>query len=134
MKGGVDTPIFFTPDPGDAQDGTMKSWWTRSEGRVILAAALLAAVAGGAVMWTRRERGRSSEGAVPARLDLNRATAAELESLPGITTRLATRIVAHRNRHGPFTRVEALVDVPGVTAQQIENWTPFLKAEPHDEE
>jgi competence protein ComEA len=49
-----------------------------------------------------------------AALDLNRATAAELEALPGIGTRLAARVVAARDRRGGFAKVEDLLEVPGI--------------------
>lgn len=48
------------------------------------------------------------------RVDLNRATAAQLEELPGIGPVLAQRIVAHREDHGPFTEVGDLREVPGI--------------------
>ncbi len=48
------------------------------------------------------------------RLDLNRATAGELEELPGIGPVLAQRIVDHREDHGPFTQVGDLREVPGI--------------------
>jgi competence protein ComEA len=48
------------------------------------------------------------------RIHLNRATAAELDDLPGIGPVIAERIVAHRTEHGPFTAVEDLLDVPGI--------------------
>lgn len=46
-------------------------------------------------------------------VDLNRADAAELETLPGIGPVLAERIVEHRAGH-PFTSVEDLDDVSGI--------------------
>lgn len=48
------------------------------------------------------------------RLDLNTATAADLDGLPGIGPVLAQRIVDHRSRHGPFAAVDQLDDVPGI--------------------
>lgn len=48
------------------------------------------------------------------RIDLNSATAAELDGLPGIGPVLAQRIVDHRSRNGPFRSVEQLDDVPGI--------------------
>ena len=48
------------------------------------------------------------------RVDLNTATAGELDALPGIGPVLAQRIVDHRSRNGPFRTVEELDDVPGI--------------------
>ena len=48
------------------------------------------------------------------RLELNRATRAELETLPGIGEVLAERIVAWRSANGPFVSVEQLMDVEGI--------------------
>ena len=53
-------------------------------------------------------------GAGAAPVDLNAATAAELDALPGIGPVLAQRIVDHRGRHGPFRTVDQLDDVPGI--------------------
>jgi competence protein ComEA len=47
-------------------------------------------------------------------VDLNTAGAAELEGLPGVGPVLASRIVEHRERNGPFEAVEDLQDVPGI--------------------
>ena len=48
------------------------------------------------------------------RLELNRASQAELEALPGIGTVLAERIVAWRSANGPFVSVEQIKDVEGI--------------------
>jgi competence protein ComEA len=50
----------------------------------------------------------------PDGIDLNTASVGELEALPGVGPVLAERIVAFRNRHGPFATVEDLLDVPGI--------------------
>jgi competence protein ComEA len=47
-------------------------------------------------------------------LDLNTATVADLDGLPGIGPVLAQRIVDHRSAHGAFTSVEQLEDVAGI--------------------
>ena len=47
-------------------------------------------------------------------VDLNAATAADLDALPGIGPVLAERIVEHRERTGRFRSVEQLDDVPGI--------------------
>jgi competence ComEA-like helix-hairpin-helix protein len=48
------------------------------------------------------------------RIDLDRASAAELTRLPGVGPGLARRLVAHRERHGPFGSLEGVDAVPGV--------------------
>ena len=47
-------------------------------------------------------------------LDINQATEAELDALPGIGAQLAQRIVVERKAHGPFTDLNALQRVPGI--------------------
>lgn len=53
-------------------------------------------------------------GVKPEKIDLNRASLAELDALPGIGPVLAARIVEHRRRHGPFRRADDLLAVPGI--------------------
>jgi competence ComEA-like helix-hairpin-helix protein len=57
----------------------------------------------------------STEEKIDARVNLNTASAGELEALPGIGKVLAERIVAHRQRYGPFRRAEHLMMVPGIS-------------------
>lgn len=47
-------------------------------------------------------------------VNLNTATAQDLDALPGIGPVLAQRIVDHRSEQGPFRSVEQLDDVPGI--------------------
>ena len=49
-----------------------------------------------------------------ATVDLNRASAAELETLPGVGPVLAGRIVAYRDENGPFISIDQLIEVPGI--------------------
>lgn len=108
----------------------MAGWWSSRELRVILGCTMAAGVLSGIVWWSRHERALKSQGALPARLDLNRATVAQLEALPGMTARQAASIVAYRRRQGPFRRVADLLDVNGIEAQHVEHWAPFLKTAP----
>lgn len=62
-----------------------------------------------------------------ARLDLNRASAEELEALPGIGAVLARRIVEWRSQHGPFRSPEELERVPGVGPSLRARLAPLLR-------
>jgi competence ComEA-like helix-hairpin-helix protein len=68
--------------------------------------------AGPGCRTTRMEPGRLGLLRLP--VDLQRAGAAELATLPGVGDRLAARIIAHRARHGPWRDSEALLAVPGI--------------------
>ena len=52
-------------------------------------------------------------------IDVNRATAAQLEALPGIGPSLAAAIVAFRTEHGPFATLDALEQVPGIGPSKL---------------
>lgn len=60
------------------------------------------------------------------RVDLNTAGAEELEALPGIGPVLARRIVAYREEHGPFKRVEDLMKVRGIGPVLLEKIRPYV--------
>src|SRR5204863_9011135 len=57
-------------------------------------------------------------------ININTATAAALEGLPGIGARTAARIVEYRQKNGPFKKVEELMNVRGVGEKS------FLKLKP----
>jgi competence protein ComEA len=62
--------------------------------------------------------GPASEPAGP--VDVNQATADELEELPGVGPATATAIVTERERNGPFVDVDDLDRVPGIGPAKIE--------------
>ena len=53
-------------------------------------------------------------------LNINTATAAELETLPGIGEVLAQRIVDYRTEHGPFSSADGLLEVSGIGDKKLE--------------
>jgi competence protein ComEA len=60
-------------------------------------------------------------------IDLNRASAADLEALPGIGPGLAKKIVDYREAHGSFKKIEDLEEkVLGLGQKKVEKIKPFL--------
>ncbi len=53
-------------------------------------------------------------------LNLNSATAPQLELLPGIGPTLAQSIVSYREAHGLFRSLDDLLDVPGIGPAKLE--------------
>jgi competence protein ComEA len=56
----------------------------------------------------------ASKAASAAVVNINTASAAELDALPGIGAKVAARIVEYRQKNGPFKKVEELMNVRGV--------------------
>lgn len=72
----------------------------------------------------------SAGGVTPVRrLNLNRASRQDLQRLPGIGPVLADEIIRHRERHGPFQKVEDLLIVPGVGPTRFRRLAPMLCVE-----
>ena len=59
-------------------------------------------------------------------IDLNRAGAADLAAVPGIGPVLAKRIVAYREKHGAFRKVENVENVSGIGKKKMEKIKSFL--------
>jgi competence protein ComEA len=59
-------------------------------------------------------------------VNINQAASAELMRLPRVGAKLADRIVAHRAQHGPFRRVEDLMEVKGVGEKFFTTLKPYL--------
>ena len=57
-------------------------------------------------------------------VNLNTATQAQLETLPGIGAAAAKRIIEYREKNGKFTKIEQLMNVKGIGEKS------FLKLKP----
>jgi competence protein ComEA len=60
-------------------------------------------------------------------VDLNSADWPEFEPLPNVGERLARRIVASREIHGPFQSVDDLDRIEGIGQKTIERLRPYLR-------
>lgn len=63
----------------------------------------------------------SDVGSTGNRININTATAEQLEQLPGIGPSLAQRIIEYRDANGPFTSVGELTNVSGIGAGRLED-------------
>jgi competence protein ComEA len=63
-------------------------------------------------------------------IDLNSATAEQLEQLPGIGPKIAEAIVAFREKSGPFRRVEELLAIRGISNRKLNAIRPYVKVGP----
>ena len=62
-----------------------------------------------------------------AAIDINKATANDLQKLPGIGPSLAKQIVAYRAKHGPFRRVEDLMAIRGIGFKKWKQIEPYVR-------
>ena len=59
-------------------------------------------------------------------VDINRADAAQLDTLPGIGPALSQRIIEYRQQNGRFETVEELVNVKGIGEKTLEKLKPYI--------
>jgi competence protein ComEA len=61
-----------------------------------------------------------------AQVDINRASAAELEALPGVGPSTAQKIVDDRTANGPFKRIEDLMRVSGIGEKKFDSLKDYV--------
>ena len=87
--------------------------------------ALTALLASPAQAQRTRTRTIDQAAAKPTvQVNLNTATVADLQGLPGVGAKVAARIVEYREKQGPFKRIEELMNVQGIGEKS------FLKLRP----
>jgi competence protein ComEA len=62
-------------------------------------------------------------------ININTASAGELEKLPGIGKGLSARIIAYRKEYGRFRRPEHLMMVRGISARRFRAMQALITAE-----
>ena len=83
---------------------------TATKRMIVLFVALAMVMAFSAPSWAADE----------GKINLNKATAAELSQLKGIGMKYAERIVEFRDKNGPFKQVEDLLKVQGIGPKTLE--------------
>ncbi len=93
-----------------------------------LAVAVLLIALPSSAAFAQTKSGSSRSAAKPVTtgiVNLNPASATELETLPGVGPRTAALIVEYRQKNGPFKKVEELMNVRGIGEKN------FLKLKSH---
>jgi competence protein ComEA len=72
--------------------------------------------------------GESDDGAGET-VNINTATQTELETLPGVGPVTAGKIIAYRESHGPFPRIEDIEDVPGIGPATFEGLKDLIRVD-----
>jgi competence protein ComEA len=93
-----------------------------------------AGVLAGALLVTPVSAGRLQSSPAPAAraatIDLNTASVADLEGLPGVGRRTAERIVEHRQKNGPFKKIEELMNIKGIGEKSFLKLKPLISVAP----
>ena len=78
---------------------------------------ILIALVVGAQAWLVAQKApaaKADTSPAPAVVNLNTATAEQLDSLPGVGPKVAARIIEYRQKNGPFKKIEDLMNVRGI--------------------
>lgn len=94
----------------------------------IVAAALAATPA--AAVAQDQGAAASKEKPAAAAVNINTATAAELQKLPGVGPATATRIIEYRQKNGGFKRVEDLMNIRGIGEKSFLKLKPLITIAP----
>lgn len=65
-----------------------------------------------------------------SQVNINTASSAELEKLPGIGAATATRIIEYRQKNGPFKKTEELMNVRGIGEKSYLKLRPLVTVTP----
>jgi competence protein ComEA len=93
---------------------------------LVAIAALPAAAQQKAAGGSSKAAGRSAAAAPSAPVNLNTATQAQIETLPGIGPKVAQRIIEYRQKNGQFKKIEDLMNVKGVGEKSFLKLKPYL--------
>ena len=78
----------------------------------------------------RRAKKKNTQAAsqTQALININQATAKELERLPSICSKIAKRIVAYRKQNGLFQRIDDLINIRGISLKMLNDMISINQA------
>ncbi len=95
-------------------------------GAFVLLSILLCAPIG----FAQQPAADATKAATPVVVNLNTATVAQLETLPGVGPALAARIIEHRQKSGGFKKIEELMNVKGIGEKSFLKLKPLVTVTP----
>jgi competence protein ComEA len=100
--------------------------------RVFFVPAFVMAMLVGAVPVAAQEKATKAKPvpAVAVPVNLNTATAAELQALPGVGASTAKLIIEHRQKNGGFKKVEELMNIKGIGEKSFLKLKPMVTVAP----
>jgi competence protein ComEA len=102
---------------------------------VVLACALAALVAAVPSFAAQEKGGKAKPAAtVTSPVNLNTATAADLQALPGVGAATAKLIIEHREKNGGFKKVEELMNIKGIGEKSFLKLKPMVIVAPQKAE
>lgn len=87
-------------------------------------------VANSAAQESSPRAAASSSSSASAPINLNTASVAQLETLPGIGRSTAERILEYRQKNGSFKKIEDLMNVRGVGEKSFLKLKPLITVAP----
>ena len=128
MSTPVPTPPPAVPDPGPAGAWPRSAQLTTAFLLGVVLTLLCVHVVSGLRFGTR------PADVIPYRIDLNRATRAELMQLPGVGEAPAARLEDYRREHDGFRNVEELRQIHGIGPATLERLRPWVFVSDETEE
>ena len=125
-------PTPTPPQPPTSPGGFLAAWPRSAQLTTAfllgVCATLLAVHFGSTLRWGSRPSDLDRGALHAYRVDLNRASRAELLQLPGVGPNLAERIESRR----PFDSIDQVTEVPGIGPATLERLRPFVRVQEYE--